>query len=369
MSEVADACQVIIVSGRLIAGSAKFSVKAAMLLVKIYNSLYLGKWKGKTSFMRFRAIKGEEFEFINICSEDAGKLAAIEKEMEAHNLLFSRLPDLCGGDGNTQYVIARSDMNIFAAFLMDHIHGEHKNIKVGPIAESDYAGSAVHPESGEYTKEFKDLNASAKQEYASGRQVLSIQQRDQMLTLPFIKEEEMEKAAKEQIDTVLPGEPESLMISRFGQRKEISVKALLLDPQIRLRDEFLNRKDKLQLLYEAPIREGEKWAIFPIHDGFHVIAVPREDLLSGNPARARQHRAAPLEKIPTAMLFTDKNYVVMDLRSGEKSILDGKKAMELLSLPSPVIQRQELENLAKNIKKNVGDSALLPVMNQKHGGR
>lgn len=69
------------------------------------------------------------------------------------------------------------------------------------------------------------------------------------------------------------------------------------------------------------------------------------------------------------MLFTDKNYVVMDLRSGEKSILDGKKAMELLSLPSPVIQRQELENLAKNIEKNVGESALLPAMSQKHGGR
>ena len=124
MSEVGDACQIVMISGRMIAATASLTFKTAMLMMKIYNSLYLGKWKGKTSFQRFRAIKGDEFEFINICSEDPEKLMQIEKEMEAHNLLFARLPDLCGGDGNTQYVIARSDMNIFAAFLMDHINGE-----------------------------------------------------------------------------------------------------------------------------------------------------------------------------------------------------------------------------------------------------
>ena len=98
-------------------------------MMKIYNTLYLGKWKGATSFKRFRDIKGEDYEFINICSEDPETLALIEKEMEAHNLLFAKLPDLCGGDGNTQYVVARSDMHIFAAFLMDHNHGELQNIK------------------------------------------------------------------------------------------------------------------------------------------------------------------------------------------------------------------------------------------------
>ena len=112
------------ICGRMIAVSANLSLKLAMLMMKIYNSLYLGKWKGKTAFQRFRAIKGDDYEFINICSEDPEKLARIEKEMEAHNLLFAKLPDLCGGDGNTQYVIARSDMNIFSAFLMDHLHGE-----------------------------------------------------------------------------------------------------------------------------------------------------------------------------------------------------------------------------------------------------
>ena len=66
MSEVGDACQIVMISGRMIAATADLSVKTALLMMKIYNSLYLGKWKGKVSFQRFRAIKGDEFEFINI---------------------------------------------------------------------------------------------------------------------------------------------------------------------------------------------------------------------------------------------------------------------------------------------------------------
>ena len=37
-------------------------------------------------------------------------LHAIEKEMKQHGILYARLPDLCGGDNRTQYVISPSDM-------------------------------------------------------------------------------------------------------------------------------------------------------------------------------------------------------------------------------------------------------------------
>ena len=66
MSEIADACQIVMISGKMIAVSADLSLKMALLMLKIYNSLYLGKWKGKTDFQRFRAIKGDDYEFINI---------------------------------------------------------------------------------------------------------------------------------------------------------------------------------------------------------------------------------------------------------------------------------------------------------------
>ena len=369
MSEVSDACQIVMISGKMIAVSASLSLKLAMLMMKIYNSIYLGKWKGKTAFQRFRAIKGDDYEFINICSEDPEKLAAIEKEMEAHNLLFARLPDLCGGDGNTQYVIARSDLNIFAAFLMDHMHGDYQHIKVGPIAESDYARSAVHPESGEYTQEFKDLNESARHSYMENRALLTQMRTERPLQIPlFTERTEIHTDDK---PVTLPDEmkPDRLMITRYGHEEEITLPALLLDPQIRLRNEILQNGRKMELIYEEPIREGEKWAAFPVHDGFHVVVVPRDDLLSGNTSRKEVHRAAPVEKAPAAMLYTNKNYVVMDLRSGEKSICDGQSVIDMLKAPSPAKEKESLLNLARNIEKNAGVGALLPEAPKKKPGR
>ena len=369
MSEVSDACQIVMISGKMIAVSASLSLKLAMLMIKIYNSIYLGKWKGKTAFQRFRAIKGDDYEFINICSENPEKLAAIEKEMEAHNLLFARLPDLCGGDGNTQYVIARSDLNIFAAFLMDHMHGDYQSIKVGPIAESDYAKSAVHPESGEYTQEFQDLNQSARDAYMENRLQLTQVRTERQLQIPLFSQKQETAADQTAVEVLDPAESERLMITRYGQEEEITFSALMLDPQIRLRNELLQNGKKVELIYEEPIREGEKWAAFPVHDGFHVVVVPKDDLLSGNTSRKAVHRAVPVEKAPAAMLYTNKNYVVMDLRSGEKSICDGQSVIDMLKTPAPAKEKESLINLARNIEKNAGAGALLPPAPTKRNGR
>ena len=94
MSEVSDACQIVMISGKMIAVSASLSLKLAMLMIKIYNSIYLGKWKGKTAFQRFRAIKGDDYEFINICSENPEKLAAIEHIIENTRGELDKLADV-----------------------------------------------------------------------------------------------------------------------------------------------------------------------------------------------------------------------------------------------------------------------------------
>ena len=369
MSEVSDACQIVMISGKMITASANMSLKAAMLMMKIYNSLYLGKWKGKTAFQRFRAIKGDDYEFINICSEDPEKLMAIEKEMEAHNLLFAKLPDLCGGDGNTQYVIARSDLNIFAAFLMDHMHGDYAGIKVGPIAESDYANTAVHPESGEYTEEFQDLNESARQAFTQERLQLTATRKERPLQLPLFTEKTVTGAEEEVVDMPANEEIKTLTVTRYGRQEETTFEALLLDPQIRLRNEIFKNGNQIDLLYDEPLREGEKWAAFPVHDGFHIVVVPKDDLLSGNLTRKKQVRSAPIEKAPTAMLYTNKNYVVMDLRSQEKSICDGQSVIDMLKAPAPAKEKESLINLEKNIEKNAGAGALLPEASPKRSGR
>ena len=371
MSEIGDACQIVLICGRMIAAAAQLSLKAAMLAIKVYNTLYLGKWKGSTAFSRFRAIKGDAYEFINICTEDPQKLAAIEKEMEAHSLLFARLPDLCGGDGNTQYVVARSDMHIFAAFLMDHAHGELKDIKAGPVTESDYAGTAVHPESGKYTKEFEDLNESARQAFASRRDALPAPKEEKPLLLPLPGRKPVPaKAEEEKAAEPVKEKKEELTMYFEGEKHPVSWRELLLDPRIRLRDALIRHRGRIELVREDPILEGERWAAFPVHDGEQVVVVPRDDLLSGNTTRKKEYRAVPLEKPPRAMLYTTRQYVVIDVRTGKKGFLPGKEAAELIRLSAFLPQRVEaMENLARNILSNIGPGAVLPALPARHRGR
>lgn len=372
MSEVADACQVVMVSGRVIAGAGNLSIRMAMLLMKIYNSIYLGKWKGSTSFKRFRAIKGDDYEFINICSENPETLAKIEREMEAHNLMFARLPDLCGGDGNTQYVIARSDMQAFAAFLMDHNHGDLKNVKCGPITESDYAKTAVHPESGEYTEEFKDLNRSAKEEYhvRIAGEIEMTPAEQPLLTDRIFFRRSREKETPVEIVEAEELPPENiLMITDGRSRRPAEPADIVMHPLIHMRTELLQHKGQVELIYDEPLKESEKWAVFPVHDGEHVVVIPREDMLLGNTTRKEHFKVTPVEKPPKAMMYTDRNYVVIDLRTGKQSLEEGKSLIESMRLPDPSARAAQLANLRRNVQKNVGSSALFPAAPKKKGGR
>ena len=372
MSEVADACQVVIVSGKTIAAAGSLAIKTAMLLMKIYNTIYLGKWKGSTSFKRFRAIKGEDYEFINICSENQETLAKIEREMEAHNLMFARLPDLCGCDGNTQYVIAKSDMQVFAAFLMDHNHGALKNVKCGPITESDYARTAVHPESGEYTEEFKDLNRSTKEEYhvrITG-EIETAQIKQPLLTDRLLFRRSREKEVPVEVVEAEELPPENiLMITDSRSRRPAEPAEIIMHPLIHMRTEMLLHKEQVELIYDEPLKETEKWAVFPVHDGEHVVVIPREDILLGNTTRKEEHRAVPVERPPRAMMYTDRNYVIVDMRTGKQSLETGRSLIESMRLPDPVARAAQLANLGRNIQKNVGSSAMLPAAPKKKGGR
>ena len=367
MSEISDACQVVMISGRVIATTGQLSLKLALLMMKIYNTLYLGKWKGVTSFQRFRAIKGDDFEFINICTEDPQTLFQIEKEMEAHNLLCSRLPDLCGGDGNTQYVISSSDMKIFEAFLKDHNHGTYREVKVGPIEESDYAKTAVHPESGEYTKEFKDLTKDAKEQYEIIPRI-EMKEKDTPHLLPLHHAMKKELPS-EMLDIDVMNDPKTLMITHYGIREDIKMQDLFKDPQLRLYNELSRDSENITLLYEKPIRMDEKWAAFPIHDGEKIVVVPKDDLLAGNTTREKTYLAIPQEKMPYAMLFSGKEYVTVDMKSGEKSILRGRDLSGYFKMGGLSKRKEALTNMAKNIEKNIGAGAIMPNQQRHRSGR
>ncbi|MCD8076426.1 MAG: hypothetical protein LUF27_15620 [Lachnospiraceae bacterium] len=170
MSEVQDACQIVLVTGKSAYWVGKITSEAAMMILKLMNTVYLAKWKGATTLNRFRNIKGDDFMFINASTEDRALLQHIEKEMEDHGILLARLPDLCGGDGRTQYVISPSDAAKFKAFLLDHNAGRFREVKVGPISAEDYARTGIDRHGNE-TPEMQELARSANETLQEQKQI------------------------------------------------------------------------------------------------------------------------------------------------------------------------------------------------------
>ena len=173
MSEVGDAVQVVMLFGRGAMLVGNISLKVAMQIVKLMNTIYLAKWEGKVSLNRLRQTKGDDFVFINVSSETMEDLAAVEQEMKAHGIMFARMPDLCGGDARTQYAIASSDAVKMKAMLLDHTAGPNSHIRVGPISEAEYMMTGKRAD-GTGTRGMSALNKSAQETVNQSRNKESV---------------------------------------------------------------------------------------------------------------------------------------------------------------------------------------------------
>lgn len=156
MSEVGDATQIIVVAGKGAYFLGKITLKAALQIIRLFNTMYLGKWKGKTRLGRLRQIKGDDLMYLNVGSEMKRDLKDVQKEMKKHGILFARMPDLCGGDGRTQYAIAASDAPKVRALLINHSQGKYRNIQIGMISEKDYLSTGF-TKNGTETREMFDM--------------------------------------------------------------------------------------------------------------------------------------------------------------------------------------------------------------------
>ena len=56
MSEVSDALQIIMISGQVFGVATKLTYRAALIQMKLWNTLYLSKWKGNTHLTLVRKI-------------------------------------------------------------------------------------------------------------------------------------------------------------------------------------------------------------------------------------------------------------------------------------------------------------------------
>ena len=70
---------------------------------------------------------------------------------------------------------------------------------------------------------------------------------------------------------------------------------------------------------------------------FDRVVIPREDMLLGNTMRKEHYKVTPVEKPPKAMMYTDRNYVVIDLRTGKQS-LEGSRHSYARPLPGLLLE-------------------------------
>ena len=315
MSEVGDAVQVIVVSGQAGYLLGKVTVRTAAFVLKLLNTVYLAKWRGRVSLRRMRQIKGEDYVFINAGTESRIQLKAVEKEMKAHGILYARLPDLCGGDNRTQYVIPASDAAKMKAFLLDHSNGEYKDTRVGPISPADYVKTGV-TRNGLPTEEMENLFRSVPR---SGQQEPS-RLEDRQRFLPEIAQPEIAHSVrKHDIDT--------------------------------------EQKGKAYWIQGKPMRQHDRWGMYRMPDGIHAVIIPREDMLEGYTLNGAG-KVMP----PQAAVCPGKTYLTVNLKDGRQERTSGSSV--ITELEKEDIRKENERLRAKNNVRTEKDVVYAPVQKQ-----
>ena len=353
MSEVGDAVQVVMLCGRGAMLVGNISLKLAMQIVKLINTIYLAKWEGSVSLNRLRQIKGDDFVFINVSSEKKEDLAAIEKEMKSHGILYARMPDLCGGDARTQYAIASSDAVKMKAMLLDHTSGPNSHIRVGPISEADYMMTGKKAD-GTDTKEMEALKKSAQEtldatakrspKKAEAEQLAN----DQDKKKPSGKTRRTPETKPEKVKTVpekgmvraagkdIPSEqaPEKTIPAQKPVRSEISLEEKVLQntvSDVRIRSQEYQRQygtDSVFWIKQKPLYENRQYAQFLLPDGKNSIFIRQADILPGRDAETGMRLAA---------VFTDQRYSMMNMEKVNVVAADGSKAIAMFKLPGGAV--------------------------------
>ena len=281
MSEVADATQIVVVAGKAIYLLGKISLKAAIQFAKLIHTIRLSKWKGKARLGRLRAIKGDDMMYVNVGSEDKKELKKIQKEMKQHGILFAKMPDLCGGDGRTQYAIAVSDAPKVRALLIDHAMGPFKDIYLGMLSEKDYLSTAFN-RNGEPTPETQDLSRSVPDPFTGKREKSS-------------------------------GTPE---------QQVADLKEAFGDVRVRIRDlDCQGLQQQYQWISGPPVEVRENFAEYRIDQNQTVFIPVKDAVLPGK---------GQSEKSLGAALFRDRAYTVTNLQTATFRTLAGPVVIGLV---------------------------------------
>lgn len=285
--------QIIEIVGKGFYWGAILGKNITLSTVKLMNTLYLAKWRGKTSFHRFRAIHGGDMNFFNIATENKRELKQIYASMKKHGILAGKLPDLCGGDGKTQIVVAPCDMAKMESFLLDHFHSRLGHIKIGPISSADYERTG-YDQGGKKTPEYQELEKSALKELHLKEKSIQSGQKTGYLLPEVIKKK--------------PEQTETIKISH--------------------NDSFCGR--------------NANWVMYKVDNGRNAVLIPTRDLSE------KDKRG-----FVCASVQADKEYFFVDRRDGNIKRISGTEVLEKLKKEPLEMRYRKLKNLMANTQNDI----------------
>ena len=157
----------LVIGGKVISIGGSLSIKGAMMVVRMRNAVYYGKWRGRAGYRRLRRIKGDNLAYFEVGTQDKKALKRIGSLMKKKGLLYSRLPDLDLGDGKTQFCFSMNELPVFNLFLRAYNEGVKKGVFSSPvtvIGEEDYARTGFD-DGGRPTKEMEEIEKGVKEEH------------------------------------------------------------------------------------------------------------------------------------------------------------------------------------------------------------
>lgn len=355
MSEVYDAVQVIMVAGKTIYMAGRVGTRTLSSFIKLVNTIYLSKWKGSASLHRLRQIKGDDMVFINVSSEKQSDLSFVEKEMKAHGILYARMPDLCGGDGRTQYAVASSDLPKLKPMLLDHAVGKEKRIRVGLISEKDYLGTGLSAD-GVPTKEYAELQRSALQE--------------------------KEKTAGSPIPGIhIPrGQPVQSEIFEMQQEKQAMPDFVRVQGNmslLRAHDlQMTGREEDFLWIDEEPIIKGQGFSLYSMGDGLRGLIILHADEMPASPIESERsiNRGEETAYSITSMhhravIFRDRSYKTIDLQTLRIGDTTGDKAIRTIRSGNIYRRNEKLKSILEKSAPTLGQELVKAAGEMKIGGR
>lgn len=377
MGDIEESCQVLILIGKFAYQAGSILCKTALASSQVMGMIYMSKWKGKSSYKRLLNVKGEEngLLFVNIGLEkdsrkNAARIRGIEKELKKYGIMFARLPDLCGGDGNTQICISARDAKKLEAMMRTHMNGKYKDVPVMEISQVDYTQTGKRAD-GTNTPEMDILQSRVKRK------------RDPPFREERIAERETPSAARADDSAREGRRVVSFRKNELPEEIRVNARDLGADPEKKKKSAkpyhkgdhfrkhaFPETGDRLLMeihdLEQTVGKDGYTWLktepvitrkiedkiyhVLSLPDGKNGIIVPNDKYwYNGNSYTGGNIADQPYG----ALLAEDRQYYCVNFKDGKVGTMTGKDAVRA-ARETPVKEyAKELEKLLKNEKSRI----------------